>query len=170
MDRLFPLGRVRTGHSAALVGAAMIVGLTLSACGTATPRLSVPATSQTGAATVSGDTSQATQTNEGGQVTIDVTWAGATAGPTFQVALNTHAVDLDGVDLRQLATLRVDDGPALQPSIWDAPKGGHHRSGTLTFPASTADGSPTITPGSHSLQLVIRDVAGVAERSFQWRS
>jgi hypothetical protein len=73
-----------------------------------------------------------TQTNEGGQVTIKTTWQGRGAGPVFAVVMDTHAVDLDGYDLKQLAVLRTDDGREVQPIGWDAPKGGHHRSGTLT--------------------------------------
>jgi hypothetical protein len=45
----------------------------------------------------------AAQTSEGGQVTVKVTWKGtqgADAGPVFAVALDTHSVDLDGIDLR----------------------------------------------------------------------
>ena len=159
----------RRWRALVLAGAATAVGLLVAACGSATPQVAVPAASQNAGSTAAGG-SQATQSNEGGQVTIDVTWSGVGAGPVFQVVMNTHSVDLDAVDLRQLVTLRVDGGAALQPAGWDAPKGGHHRSGTLTFPASTADGSPTIGPGSHTIDLVIRDVAGVAERAFQWRS
>jgi hypothetical protein len=82
--------------------------------------------------------------------------------------MNTHAVDLDGYDLRQLAVLRTDKGQEVQPTGWDAPKGGHHRQGTLTFPVKTADGSPLIGSSTRSLELVIRDVAGVPERTFLW--
>lgn len=112
-------------------------------------------------------TSGTTQTNEGGQVTIKVTWSGASAGAVFDVVMDTHAVDLDGYDLAQLAVLRVD-GREVQPSGWDAPKGGHHRRGTLTFPATATDGSPLIAPGMRTVELVIRDVAGVPERVFRW--
>jgi hypothetical protein len=82
--------------------------------------------------------------------------------------MNTHAVDLDGYDLRQLAVLRTENGQGVQPIDWDAPKGGHHRQGTLTFPAKTTDGSPLITLSTRSVEVVIRDVAGVPERTFQW--
>lgn len=44
-----------------------------------------------------------TRTNEGGQVTIIVTWQGRAAGPIFAVEMDTHAVDLDSYNLRQLA-------------------------------------------------------------------
>jgi len=109
-----------------------------------------------------------TQTNEGGQVTIAATWQGSGAPTVFNIAMNTHAVDLDSYDLKQLAVLRIDDGREVQPTNWEAPQGGHHRSGTLTFPATGADGAPLIGSGAHTIELVIREVAGVPERSFLW--
>src|SRR5215212_7345307 len=48
------------------------------------------------------------QTNTGGQVTLVVTWAGPGGGPVFSVAMDTHSVNLDRYDLRQLAVLRTD--------------------------------------------------------------
>ena len=109
-----------------------------------------------------------TQTNEDGQVTIKVTWQGRSAGPVFNVAMDTHAVDLDGYDLRQLAVLRTDRRQEIQPTRWDAPTGGHHRSGTLSFPTTLADGTPLIGSNTRSFELVIRNVAGVPERTFRW--
>lgn len=109
-----------------------------------------------------------TQTNEGGQVTMNVSWQGPTAGPVFAVAMDTHAVDLDGYDLRQLAVLRTDEGQEVRPIGWDAPMGGHHRNGMLTFPKMDANGKPVIGPNTHHITLIIRNVAGVSERTFQW--
>jgi hypothetical protein len=56
----------------------------------------------------------------------------------------------------------------VRPTGWNAPKGGHHREGTLTFPATESDGSPVIGPDTRSIALIIRDVAGVPERTFRW--
>ena len=64
--------------------------------------------------------------------------------------------------------LRAEGGREVAPSGWDAPKGGHHREGTLTFPAAAADGAPVIGPDTRAVELVVRDVAGVPERRFQW--
>ncbi|HEU5099718.1 MAG TPA: heavy-metal-associated domain-containing protein [Roseiflexaceae bacterium] len=111
----------------------------------------------------------ATRTNEGGQVTIVAMWQGSGTQAVFNVAMNTHAVDLDSYDLKQLAVLRIDGGREIRPISWEAPKGGHHRSGTLSFPAAGADGGPLITPSIQTIELVIRDVAGVPERVFTWR-
>src|SRR6266542_3220624 len=134
-----------------MVGAVLLV-LLLVAC-TAAPG-SAPATA-------------ATQKSEAGQVTVTVTWAGA-ASPAFDVALDTHAGDLDGYDLTKLAILRADDGREVRPTEWTAGPGGHHRAGRLVFPAAAADGQPLIGDGARTLELVIRDLAGVPERSFRW--
>jgi hypothetical protein len=86
----------------------------------------------------------------------------------FDVVLDTHSVDLDAIDLRQLAVLRTSDGREARPTGWDAPKGGHHRSGTLAFPASAADGAPLIGQETQTITLVIQNVAGVPARTFTW--
>jgi hypothetical protein len=109
-----------------------------------------------------------TQTSEGNQVTVKVTWAGPTSGLVFRVALDTHSVDLDQYDLRVLAVLRVGPGTDVRPSAWDAPKGGHHREGTLTFPAQGPDGKNLLGQDVREITLMIRDVAGVPERTFRW--
>jgi len=129
---------------------------------------SATTTSRTNTAPAATMSSGTTQTNEGGQVSIAATWQGGGAETIFNVAMNTHAVDLDGYDLKQFAVLRIDGGREVQPARWEAPKGGHHRSGTLTFPATGADGTPLIAAGARTIELVIRDVAGVPERSFRW--
>jgi hypothetical protein len=109
-----------------------------------------------------------TRTSEGGQVTIKVTWQGRNAGPVFKVEMDTHSIDLDSYDLRQLAVLRTDQGQEMQPNGWNAPAGGHHRTGTLTFPATTASGTPVIGPNTHTIEVMIRNVSSIPERSFQW--
>jgi hypothetical protein len=109
-----------------------------------------------------------TQTGQAGQVTIKATWEGPDAGPVFTIVLDTHAVNLDGYDLTQLAVLSTDQGIEVAPSSWDAPPGGHHRQGTLSFPTTTTDGSPAITPETTVLRLSIRDVGGVPETVLQW--
>ena len=83
----------------------------------------------------------------------------------FEVSLNTHSVDLS-MDLAALATMTTDTGLTVQALAWDAPKGGHHASGTLTFPASTADGK-VILDGVSKLTLVIKNV-DAPERTFTW--
>lgn len=107
-----------------------------------------------------------TKSHTGGGVRIDVTWLDPSAlvkgeAISFEVRMNTHTVDLDEYDLVKLAFLRNDKGKVLKPKAWESPQGGgHHRSGVLVF--------PKVDPGSTSLELVIRDVAGIKERAFRW--
>lgn len=103
---------------------------------------------------------------DGGNVTVKVTWRGRDAGPVFDVEMDTHSVDLDSVDLGQVAVLRVG-GKEYTPVQWNAEKGGHHRSGTLSFPATDTAGKPLI--GAGAFELIVRDVAEVAERVFVWK-
>lgn len=148
------------GRPIRLTGLLLALGLVLAACG------STPAAGAGGA--VAAPTAGMTQTSEDGEVTVKVTWAGPSAGPVFTVTLDTHVVDLDGYDLRRLAVLRVDAGREVRPERWEAPAGGHHREGRLVFPAATADGGPVIGPATRRVELIVRDVAGVPERSFRW--
>ncbi|HJQ29533.1 MAG TPA: hypothetical protein VJ827_09335 [Rubrobacter sp.] len=65
--------------------------------------------------------------------------------------------------------LHAGGGEEVRPGAWDAPKGGHHREGTLTFSERTPDGRRVIGPDTRRIELVIRDAAGVPERSFEWK-
>ncbi|MGB3717793.1 MAG: hypothetical protein WA996_25510 [Candidatus Promineifilaceae bacterium] len=82
----------------------------------------------------------------------------------FNVGLSTHSVDL-GMDLAPLATLETDIGLGVQAALWDAPRGGHHVSGVLSFPADVD--SARLLEGASQLTLKIRDVDS-PERSFTW--
>lgn len=109
-----------------------------------------------------------TQTNVGGGVTVKVSRIDAVDAVAFTVVLDTHSVNLDAYDLVQLAVLRTPSGEEIAPLGWDAPAGGHHREGTLNFPATAADGTALIQPDGGQFVLVIRDIAGIAERTFGW--
>jgi hypothetical protein len=112
--------------------------------------------------------SSGTRTSDVSEVTVEVDWPGVSAGLVFRVSMNTHSVGLDGYDLRKLAVLRVNGTREITPISWDAPLGGHHRSGTLVFPTTAADGTPLLGPAARSMDLVIRGVADVPERVFRW--
>ncbi len=102
-----------------------------------------------------------TKTDDQGQVTIRVT--PQTLSGTqwkFDVVLDTHSVDL-GYDLMQIAELIDDKGNAYKPLAWEGSEsGGHHREGVLQFEA--------INPIPSYVELKIKNVGGVAERSFKW--
>jgi hypothetical protein len=102
-----------------------------------------------------------------GAVTVEITplnleRPGATLD--FQVSLDTHSVDLS-MDLAALATLTTDKGMTITALAWDAPLGGHHVSGTLSFPAE-ADGT-SVLDGAGTITLRLVDVDAAA-RVFTW--
>lgn len=79
---------------------------------------------------------------------------------TFEIAMNTHSVDL-GDDLTKIAILRDDAGKEYLPVAWDGPDGGgHHRSGNLQFGA--------LSNKPKYVELVIKGLAEVPERVFRW--
>jgi hypothetical protein len=82
----------------------------------------------------------------------------------FDVAMETHSVDLS-MDLAALSTLTTDAGRSVPATRWDAPLGGHHVAGKLSFPA-TVDGMPLLE-GVTKLTLIVRDV-DAPERAFVW--
>jgi hypothetical protein len=78
----------------------------------------------------------------------------------FKVTFDTHSADL-GFKLTEIAALVDDTGNVMKPLNWDgSPPGGHHRSGTLTFPG--------INSNATSLKLIFENVAGVPQRTFIW--
>lgn len=106
--------------------------------------------------------------SQAGRVTITVTWLNGSEEPSFWVVMDTHAVDLDGYDLAQLGVLRTDQSVEVGPTAWDAPAGGHHREGTLRFPSTTDDGALVLGADTQGVELIIRNVAGIPERKFEW--
>jgi hypothetical protein len=74
--------------------------------------------------------------------------------------MDTHSVDL-GFDLTDMAVLKTDTGAEIAPSGYQGGSG-HHVKGRLSYPASQV-------AGARDLTLVIRNVAGVAERTFTWQ-
>ena len=102
------------------------------------------------------------QSIPGGGVTVDVTFLkdrGDTAG--FKVVMDTHSVNLDGYRFEEIVRLRDGRGGELAPTAVEGATGsGHHREATVRF--AWPDPKP------RTLELVVRGVAGVPERLFQW--
>lgn len=141
----------------------LMLGLSLVACGGATPDSALEVNDSQGG----GWTETATQTDDQGAVTVEITPLNlADAGETldFQVVLDTHSVDLS-MDLAALATLTTDTGKTSQALKWDAPLGSHHVEGTLSFPAAM-DGS-TLLEGASQITLTIKDL-DAPQRVFVW--
>ena len=103
-----------------------------------------------------------TQTDSGGGVTVKVTYLNpqSTEDARFDLALDTHSVNLDAYDLKALSLLRDAAGNTYQPLRVENKGSGHHRQIVLVFPKPQGEVG--------KLELVIRDVAGVKERLFYW--
>ncbi len=76
----------------------------------------------------------------------------------FTIALNTHSGSLD-YDLKELAYVRDNNGKIYKPLEWEGGTGGHHLKGLLKFPEFD---------DKNGFELVVKDVAGVKERTFKW--
>jgi len=135
----------------------------IAGCSSSAPSASGPASSSAGPSGQPSPSGQLTRTSDGGQVTVVVDWAGPSAGAVFHVTLDTHSVDLDPLDLTD-AVLRNDRGDTLAARPWGAPKGGHHREGTLAF-----DGDPALfLTGARWIELVLNGVGDLPERTLRW--
>jgi len=103
------------------------------------------------------------QSNKESGVQVDATPVELKEGRSarFEVRLNTHSVALDQ-DLTAISRLKDNKGSTFQATGWDgSPPGGHHRSGTLSFPA--------LAPGTETVTLIIKGVGKDSERIFSWQ-
>ena len=100
----------------------------------------------------------------GGGVTVAATLLKDQAEATaIKLVLDTHSVNLDGYKFEAIATLRDDSGRTYPvEAVEQASGGGHHRQAVLRF--GKAD------PQAKSLELIVKDVAGVKERIFRWNT
>ncbi len=103
----------------------------------------------------------ANQSVGGGGVTVTTTLLdNSRDNATFQVALNTHSVNLDVYDFKEIVRLRDGRGGELAPTVQDVEGAGHHRRATVRFALPK--------PQPKSLVVVVKGVAGVPERVFRW--
>lgn len=104
----------------------------------------------------------AKQSVSGGGVTVDVILLKEQSdAPTFQVSLDTHSVNLDAYRFEEIVRLRDGRGGELKPTAVEGAEGsGHHRKATIRFEWPE--------PKPKSLEVVVKGVAGVPERVFQW--
>jgi hypothetical protein len=80
----------------------------------------------------------------------------------FDISINTHQGSLD-FDLTKISQLEDNKGNIYQPLSWEgSPPGGHHGSGTLSF--------PRLSEKTKFIKLIIKDVNNVPERVFRWES
>ena len=70
----------------------------------------------------------------------------------------------DVLPLFGLAGLSLSDetGQVYGSAVWEGtPPGGHHREGTLTFNDNLVE--------TKSVSLILRDIAGISKREFNWQ-
>ena len=100
----------------------------------------------------------------GGGVTVAATLLkdqGETTG--IKLVLDTHSANLDGYKFEAIATLRDDSGKTYPVEAVEQASGGeHHRQAVLRF--------GKVDPQAKSLELIVKDVAGVKERIFRWNT
>jgi hypothetical protein len=78
----------------------------------------------------------------------------------FEVQMNTHSETL-GEDMVAVSSLKDNAGRVYQATAWQGSEpGGHHREGVLEF--------PKLEENTESITLIIRKVANVPERTFEW--
>lgn len=96
-------------------------------------------------------------------VTVKVTrqdLAGEAGAWRFTVVLDTHSQDLSD-DLSRTVVLVTDDGRQIAPLAWKGPgPGGHHREGTLEFPAPQ--------PRPKSIEMRMQRPGEAEPRIFRW--
>jgi hypothetical protein len=128
------------------------------------PATATPSPQETPASeTAEPQASDMTRTSSGGEVTVVATWAGPASGASFKITVDTHSVDLDGLDLAD-ARLHNDKGQTLTAQPWTAPTGGHHRSGTLTFEGD----AQSVLAGASWIELVLTGIGSISERTLRW--
>ena len=147
-----------------VVSIAMLVGACSSASSTVTsPTVATASASAQPGSSAAGVTGNSTQTSNRASVTIDVTWAGPTAGAVFEVKMDNHMIDLSSVDLT-VATLTNDRGEKLSRPTWEGGASGHHREGKLTFGGSSA----AMFADASWVELELPAVGDSSLRDFKW--
>lgn len=103
-----------------------------------------------------------TKRDRQGPVTVAVTLATAPAPDLpirARIALDTHSVGLDDLAFDQIAVLRTPGGDLAPSAVEDGKGGGHHREAVVVFPPPG---------GGTEVRIVVKNVGGVAERTFTW--
>ena len=103
-----------------------------------------------------------TKSNRENRVRVDVKPVQLAPGQParFEVRMNTHSEPLEE-DMVAVSTLKDNTGRQYQATAWEgSDPGGHHRTGVLAF--------PKLEDNTESITLIIRQVAKVPERTFEW--
>ena len=96
--------------------------------------------------------SNPTQTVAGGGVTAKVTfWNPKDADDSrFHLVLDTHSVNLDTYDLKNIVVLRDDTGKSYVSTSAENKGSGHHREAIVSF--------PKVSPETKRLNLIIKEL------------
>mgnify|MGYP001586251147 CR=1 FL=1 len=95
-----------------------------------------------------------------GDVSVEINYlAGKSIGDqiVFEVSLNTHSVDLDGIDFQKTVVMQKD-GQTFFPLAVEISGSGHHRSAELSFPGT---GVP--------LKIVFLGTPEIAKQEFEFK-
>lgn len=95
--------------------------------------------------------------NGEGGVTMKAEFAESAEQLVFEVALDTHFVDLSSVNPKAQFSLEQDDGEVITVERAESSGGEHHQEITLYFPKVKGN-----------VRLVARDIAGVPRREIVW--
>ncbi|MBI2958271.1 MAG: hypothetical protein HYY32_05445 [Chloroflexi bacterium] len=160
--------RPRLVSAAGLVGIAMLLIPSVSGCGGPASSGSNPLGAGEPAQSVGGRPpgNGALKENSAAGVTVAVQRTGEKEGMlSFGIAMDTHSVPLEGYDLAKLSVLVDHSGKTYTPASWSVgTAGSHHTSGTLSFQAPA---SLSLGENKH-LKLIIKGIAGVDQRVFEW--
>jgi hypothetical protein len=110
-----------------------------------------------------GVLSPASQAVAGNGVTVGATLLNEPPGGTaVRLTLDTYFVNLVRYDLGEVAVLRDDTGKVYPMTAVEqiGSRKPHYRQAILRF--------ATVAPEAKTLELIVKDVAGVKERAFQW--
>ena len=103
-----------------------------------------------------------TRSNRENQVRVDVKPVQLAPGQParFEVRMNSHSETL-GEDMVAVSSVKDSAGRIYQATAWQGSEpGGHHRKGVLEF--------PKLENNTESITLIIRKVAKVPQRTFEW--
>jgi hypothetical protein len=103
-----------------------------------------------------------TRSNRENSVRVDVKPVQLVPGQSarFEVRMNSHSETL-GEDMVAVSSVKDSAGRIYQATAWQGSEpGGHHRTGVLEF--------PKLENNTESITLIIRKVAKVPERTFEW--
>lgn len=87
----------------------------------------------------------------------------------FKVYLNTHSVDLEGIDYNDIAVLETETGLEIKDGfIWEAGQGdGHHLYKILKLPIEY-NGNKLISDSTQYIKLIIAGINGEGTSEFIW--